>query len=150
MTPWACSAPSNLMATASRWSSATSPIGSSPPPTRSRDLGLHGGYVFGPRVAIERGSERDLADRLSNFRLSLYQDGGQVADGGGDLVLGSPLNALAHLIDVLASLPDHPPLAAGELITTGTLTAAMPVVPGQTWSTRLEGLDLPSLTLRFT
>ena len=112
------------------------------------DLGLHGRYVFGSRVAIQPGSERDLADSLAAFRLKLHRDGEPVAEGGGELVLGSPLNALAHLVQVLASLPDHPPLSAGELITTGTLTAAMPIAPGQTWSTRLEGLDLPGLTLR--
>jgi len=113
------------------------------------DLGLHGGYVFGPRIAVEPGSERELADRLSNFKLTLQRDGETVAEGGGELVLGSPLNALAHLVEVLASLPEHPPLAAGELITTGTLTAAMPVEPGQTWSTRIEGLDVPPLTLQL-
>jgi 2-oxo-3-hexenedioate decarboxylase len=114
------------------------------------DLGLHGRYVFGPRVAIQPGSERDLADRLATFRLTLQRDGAPIAEGGGELVLGSPLNGLALLVEVLASLPEHPPLTAGELITTGTLTAAMPIAPGQTWSTKMEGLDLPALTLRTT
>jgi 2-oxo-3-hexenedioate decarboxylase len=64
-------------------------------------------------------------------------------------VLGSPLLALAHLIEVLADLPGHPPLAAGELVTTGTLTAALPVEPGQTWTTRVSGLVAAPLELQL-
>jgi len=33
------------------------------------------------------------------------------------------------------------------VISTGTLTRALPIVPGQVWSTR-DALDLPALTLR--
>jgi 2-oxo-3-hexenedioate decarboxylase len=31
-------------------------------------------------------------------------------------------------------------LAAGEIITTGTLTAALPIRPGEEWTSRYEGL----------
>jgi 2-oxo-3-hexenedioate decarboxylase len=41
--------------------------------------------------------------------------------------------ALAHLVQVLASQPAAPLLAAGEIVTTGTLTDAWPVTPGETW-----------------
>jgi 2-oxo-3-hexenedioate decarboxylase len=40
-------------------------------------------------------------------------------------------------------------LAAGELVSTGTLTDAHPVSPGELWSTELSGLPLPGLTIRF-
>ena len=33
----------------------------------------------------------------------------------------------------------NPPLAAGEIVTTGTLTRALPVAPGETWSTEPFG-----------
>ena len=65
-------------------------------------------------------------------------------------MLGSPLLALAHLIEVLGELPGHPPLAAGELVTSGTLTAALPVEPGQLWTTRVSGLAVTPLELRLT
>jgi 2-oxo-3-hexenedioate decarboxylase len=113
------------------------------------DGGLHGRYVVGPRVAVTSVNRGALAKQLSSFHITLLKHGEPVREGGGQLVLGSPLNAFAHLIDVLASLPDHPPLAAGELITTGTLTDAMPVVTGETWSTRIDGLPLTGLELRF-
>jgi 2-oxo-3-hexenedioate decarboxylase len=114
------------------------------------DLGLHGRYVLGPRLPLERGSEATLAQRLSSFRVALDRDGVEVAGGGGALVLDSPLNALAHLVEVLATLPEQPPLAAGEIITTGTLTAAMPVAPGQTWTARFKGLETPPVRLQLT
>jgi 2-keto-4-pentenoate hydratase len=64
-------------------------------------------------------------------------------------VLDGPLHALAHLVQALAARPADEQLQAGEWISTGTLTAALPVAPGQHWQTRLEGLALPGLRLRF-
>jgi 2-oxo-3-hexenedioate decarboxylase len=104
------------------------------------DGGLHGRYAFGLGVWVDESNIETLAERLSTFQLSLINRNGVAATGGGDLVLGSPLNALAYLVRTLAALPDHPPLEAGELITTGTLTTALPVEPGETWYTRLHGL----------
>jgi 2-keto-4-pentenoate hydratase len=112
------------------------------------DGGLHGRYAFGLGVWVEESNIKELAERLSTFRLTLINRDGVAATGGGDLVLGSPLNALAYFVRMLASLPDHPPLEAGEMITTGTLTTALPVQPGETWYTRLHGLaDFEGLTL---
>ncbi len=113
------------------------------------DGGLHGRYVVGPRLNVEGAAVETLAARLALFEISLVKEGSLAAEGGGALVLGSPLKALAHLVEVLATLADHPPLEAGELVTTGTLTTALPVAPGETWSTRIEGLPLPGMTLRF-
>jgi 2-oxo-3-hexenedioate decarboxylase len=92
----------------------------------------------------------DLAERLADFKLTLLKDGVEVRKGGGSLVLGSPLSALAHFLDVLAALPGHPWLEAGEVVTTGTLTDAMPVRPGERWSTRIEGLDLSGFEVLLT
>lgn len=90
-----------------------------------------------------------LAETLASFRIRLYRNGALTREGGGELVLGSPLKALAHAIRLLASLPDHPPIEAGEYVTTGTLTDAMPVAAGETWSTRLYGLPISGISLRF-
>jgi 2-oxo-3-hexenedioate decarboxylase len=40
-------------------------------------------------------------------------------------------------------------LRPGELVTTGTLTEAMPAIPGQNWTTRLAGIDIGGLRLRL-
>jgi 2-oxo-3-hexenedioate decarboxylase len=114
------------------------------------DGGLHGRYIVGPRLPVETGSEAYLARLLATFTITLFKDGEAVAAGGGAEVLGSPLHALAHLAELLASMPDHPPLEAGELITTGTLTVALPISPGETWSTQIDGLDLAGFELHLT
>jgi 2-oxo-3-hexenedioate decarboxylase len=64
-------------------------------------------------------------------------------------VLGSPLLALRHLIQVLAHAPNSRPLHAGEIISTGTLTLAMPVLAGQRWTTKVFGIPLEEITLEF-
>ncbi len=113
------------------------------------DGGLHGRYVVGPGISVPHAALEQLADQLASFKLTLSRNGKPAGKGGGELVLRSPLNALAHLIKLLASMPDHPAIEPGEIVTTGTLTDAMPVVAGETWSTRIEGLTVPGLTLRL-
>jgi 2-oxo-3-hexenedioate decarboxylase len=44
----------------------------------------------------------------------------------------------------------NPPLAAGEIVTTGTLTRALPVSAGETWTTELTGVALDGIRVRFT
>ena len=68
-----------------------------------------------------------------------------MADRGvGANALGHPASALAHLASVLANQPQFEPLAAGEIVTTGTLTAAMPIEPGEQWSSQYAGCRLPA------
>lgn len=114
-------------------------------------FGMHGVLIVGtPRqVRSAAGLNRDLVRELRSFRVSLFCDG-QLRDSGvGSNVLGSPLLALKHMVDLLARLPQHKSVAAGEIITTGTLTAALPIRAGQTWHTAFTGIDLPGLSVRF-
>ena len=64
-------------------------------------------------------------------------------------MLDSPLLALRHLVELLADDPHNPPLGAGEIISTGTLTLAMPVGEGETWTTTVRGIPLENITLRL-
>jgi 2-keto-4-pentenoate hydratase len=64
-------------------------------------------------------------------------------------VLGSPALALAHLVRVTSEQPLAPKLVAGEIVTTGTITDAWPVAPGETWSSDYGTLGLNGLTLKF-
>ena len=104
---------------------------------------LHGALLVGPRQPRACLPDRSALER---FTLSLGCDGTLVATGSGDLVLGSPLLALCHLVSELSlrgvSLP------AGAIVTTGTLTDAQPLKPGQRWESALAGLPLPGLTLQ--
>jgi len=87
---------------------------------------------------------------LPALEVELRKGGTVVERGRGANVLGSPLEALAFLVEVLSRQPAAPPLAAGEIVTTGTLTDAHPVAPGERWSTAFEGLPLAGLVVNFT
>jgi 2-oxo-3-hexenedioate decarboxylase len=114
-------------------------------------FGMHGVLIVGqPRqVRTITGLNRDLVHELKSFKVSLFCDGELRDSGSGTNVLGSPLLALKHMVDLLGRLPQHAPLAAGEIVTTGTLTAALDIKSGQTWHTAFTGLDLPGLRVRF-
>jgi len=111
------------------------------------DNGLHGRLIVGTPVPI--AALPDIAERLPAIEVTLRQGERVVDHGVGANVLDSPLNALAFLVEVLAKQPEAPPLAAGEIITTGVLTDAHPVAPGETWSTTFEGLPLAGLEVTF-
>ncbi len=106
-------------------------------------FGMHGGLWIGPRRPLR---EADRA-ALETFEIALYRDGEPMDRGCARDVLDGPLHALRHLADVLSGQPEHPPLGAGEIVTTGTLTRAFPVLPGEVWTTELIGIDLASARL---
>jgi 2-keto-4-pentenoate hydratase len=60
-------------------------------------------------------------------------------------VLGHPALAIAYLSRLLAEQPAFDPLAAGEIITTGTLTDAWPIAAGEHWSSDYGVLGLSGL-----
>jgi 2-oxo-3-hexenedioate decarboxylase len=90
-----------------------------------------------------------LFAQLQAFTVTLARNGTEIETGRGTNVLDGPLSALRHLIGILADDPHNPPLSAGEIVTTGTLTRAYPVNPGETWSTSLSGIPLAGLSIRF-
>ena len=110
--------------------------------------GVHGALVIGTRHAIAP-RKIEWQRELSTFEVELFCDNKLVQRGGGSLVLGSPLRALRHLVELLANDPHNPPLCAGEVISTGTLTLAMPVKPGERWTTKPAGIPLEEITIRF-
>jgi 2-oxo-3-hexenedioate decarboxylase len=90
------------------------------------------------------------ATSLPAVELALWKGENLVDRGSGSNVLGSPLVALGHLVALLRAQPGAPPLAAGEIVTTGTLTDAHPVAPDETWRTEISGVALSGLKVRFT
>ncbi len=110
--------------------------------------GLHGALLIGPRVKVGPDFDSWFA-ALQTFEIDLQRDGATIDHGRAANVLDGPLHALRHLVELLAADPSQPALAAGEIVTTGTLTRAMPVAPEQTWSTVLHGVALPGIRVRF-
>ena len=64
-------------------------------------------------------------------------------------VLGGPIKALHFLHRELQGDGGHLPIEAGETITTGTLTEAMPAMPGDRWTFACAGLGCPDISLQL-
>jgi len=119
------------------------------PAESAADAALHYHLVVGPRVPVD-GDLATLARELQECRVALYRDNETMDLGTGANALGHPALALAFLADIVAQQPYLPPLAAGEIITTGTLTAALPIKPGEIWSSGFVGIGLAPLQVTFT
>jgi len=113
------------------------------------DNACHARLLVGPARNIAAGGDAQLLSRLRDCRVELMRAGKTLQEGRGGNALGHPLLALAYLADVLAAQMHMPALAAGEIISTGTLTDALPVAPGEIWSTRFSGLDVQDLHIEF-
>jgi 2-oxo-3-hexenedioate decarboxylase len=110
--------------------------------------GVHGALLIGARHAIAPRKAQWLRE-FATFQVELACAGKPTQHGGGALVLDSPLLALRHLVQLLADDPHNPPIGAGEIISTGTLTLAMAVSAGETWTAKASGIPLEDISLRF-
>ena len=111
--------------------------------------GLHAALVIGKPLEVEAGTIPELVDQLSRFTVRLSRDGEVVAEGSGRNSLRSPALCLGELQAAVAHQPGAAPLAAGDLVSSGTLTESQPVAAGQSWRVEVEGIDLAPLTLTF-
>jgi 2-oxo-3-hexenedioate decarboxylase len=112
-------------------------------------FGLHGALVVGAPLAVTDANRTALAAALPAFELTLSRGDTVIDRGVGSNVLGSPALALAHLARLLADQPQSPNLAAGEIVTTGTVTDAWPVAAGEVWSSDYGALGTKGLALSF-
>jgi 2-oxo-3-hexenedioate decarboxylase len=103
---------------------------------------LHGALLLAPRHPTGFGSVSDWTSKLAGFEIDLLRDGAVVDRGHSANVLDGPLSALRHLVGLLARDPAASPLATGDIVTTGTLTRAFPILPGESWSTTVHGIKL--------
>ena len=88
-----------------------------------------------------------LVDQLPRFKVRLLKNSELVEEGSGKNALRSPALCLGELAAGIARQPGAEPLAAGELISSGTLTTSSPITAGETWSAVVDGIDVSSLTL---
>lgn len=114
-------------------------------PDTVADFGLHGRLLVGPRVAV--GDFAELGADLAALQLELLEGETKVDSGQGSNVLDGPLNALRLWVDAMAVHTPGWPIVAGDVVTTGTLTDAWPLRPGQRWSTRLSDSRLCGVAL---
>ena len=113
---------------------------------------LHGLLLVGPKIYVQEAATRSperLLQNLIDFKIELRQNGKKVDEGVGSNVLGSPIKALRHLVELLEKDEFNLPLAAGETVTTGTLTRAIDIQHDDVWSTKISGIELHGLEVRF-
>jgi 2-oxo-3-hexenedioate decarboxylase len=110
--------------------------------------GLHGAFLIGSRHRIEDTASA-LLRALTAFEVTLSRNDEVVDRGRGANVLDGPLNALRHLVALLAEDPENTPLSAGEIIITGSLTRALPIAAGERWTTEIRGLPIDGLSVAF-
>lgn len=119
-----------------------------PPPDSVAAFGLHQAMFIGRwhNIVAEREA---WIERLRSVNVTTLNNFGETASGSGADVLGSPLNALRAIVDDIALHPNWSPVAAGEIISTGTLTRLMPAEIGQVWTTVADQPQLEQIVLEI-
>jgi 2-oxo-3-hexenedioate decarboxylase len=112
-------------------------------------LAMHAGLLVGPFSPVAPLDHTLWLDRLQTFGVRIHCDGRETDVGHGRNVLGGPVSALRHLIEAISLDAEAAPLKAGDIITTGTLTKAFAVKPGERWTTALQGIALPGMDVTF-
>ena len=113
------------------------------------DSAFHAWLLVGPALPIaDLGNEP--VTTLGLFSLDLSRNGQHVETGQGADVLGNPLSALRELVRILDESDDAEQLQAGEIVTTGTITAAHSIAAGERWQSELDEISLPGLTVEFS
>jgi 2-keto-4-pentenoate hydratase len=113
-------------------------------------FGLHAALVVGERIQVQPDMIATLVDELSRFKVRMFKNGDFVEEGSGRNSLKSPALCLAELSAAISRRLPHQPLSAGEIVSSGTLTAGHLTSKGDLWTVEVEGLSSPSLTLRLT
>jgi 2-oxo-3-hexenedioate decarboxylase len=111
---------------------------------------LHGRLRHGPLIPTTSRPAEDWLSSLSSFRITLFRDDAQIDSGSAANVLGGPLSALRHMVRGMTEYPTGLALRTGDLVTTGTVTRAFPIAPGETWRTQIDGLPTQGVSLRFS
>jgi 2-keto-4-pentenoate hydratase len=114
------------------------------------DFGLHAALVIGEQVQVRPDLIGKFVDQLATFKVRVSKNGEFVEEGSGKNSLRSPALCLAELgAAIVRRFPSHP-LSAGEIVSSGTLTAGHQTDVGDLWKVEVEGLALPPLELSLT
>jgi 2-keto-4-pentenoate hydratase len=113
-------------------------------------FGLHAALVVGEKIQVHPGNVPELIEDLARFKVRMSKNGEFVEEGAGKNSLKNPALCLAELALAIERRFPSEPLTAGEIVSSGTLTAGHLTCPDDLWTVEVEGLRLPSLTLRLT
>src|SRR5688572_21032651 len=112
-------------------------------------FGLHAALIVGEPRRVDAAAIPALVEQLARFTLQLRRNGEVVDEGAGRNSLRSPALCLGELAAAIVRRTPAEPLAAGELVSSGTLTESRPIAAGESWTAAVEGIELPALSLRF-
>jgi 2-oxo-3-hexenedioate decarboxylase len=118
-------------------------------PDTAASNAMHGALLIGERHPVAPRKQEWLR-ALAEFKIELLCNGQVMDRGEATNVLDGPLKVLAYLTGMLSRDPHNPPLAAGEILSTGTLTRALDIKAGETWIAQVSGIPLAPVTLHFT
>jgi 2-keto-4-pentenoate hydratase len=110
-------------------------------------FGLHAALVVGAPRAITHEEIPSLVEQLGAMKVKLSKNGALVEEGLGKNALRNPAACLGELASAIAAQPGAEPLAANELVSTGTLTAAQPVAASEQWTVEADGINLSPLSV---
>jgi 2-keto-4-pentenoate hydratase len=109
--------------------------------------GLHAGLVVGTPTRFTPDQIPGIVDQLAAFTISLQKNAVIAAEGAGKNSLKSPALCLAELSSATSKAGAH--LGTGDLVSSGTLTEAQLIAPGETYTAVVEGLNVAPLTARI-
>src|SRR6267154_317242 len=112
-------------------------------------FGLHAALVIGEKIQVQPDIIPRLVDELSRFKVRITKNGQLVEEGSGRNSLKSPALCLAELSAAIVRRFPSEPLRAGEIISSGTLTAGHLTGKDDRWTAEVEGISLPELTLQL-
>jgi 2-keto-4-pentenoate hydratase len=113
-------------------------------------FGLHAALVVGQKMPVRPESIASLVDELSKFKVRVSKNGKFVEEGSGRNALKNPASCLAELGAAVPLRFPNRPLSAGEIVSSGTLTAGHATGRGDEWTVDVEGISLSSLNFRLT
>lgn len=106
----------------------------------SMDFGGNVAFVVGPEVADWQ--DQDLTHSVVESKV----DGTVVQTGNGEPVMGHPVNSLVWIAETLAAQGKQ--IKAGEWVSTGTCTAAVPAQAGTTYAAQFG--DFGEVSVKFS
>lgn len=117
-------------------------------PDAIADFGVHGALAVGSPLLLSRLD--DPLQRLAEFTIVLTRDGVEVARGGGNRVMGSPVRALSYVMQRAGDQAGWEPIRAGDIVTTGTLTGLHVVEPGERWEIAAAVVPFEPFSVRIS
>lgn len=114
-------------------------------------FGLHAALVVGERLQVQPANIAALVAELPRLKVLVSKNAEFVAEGFGRSALKSPALSLAELSSAIKRRSPQTPLGAGEVVSSGTLTAGHLTNQGDVWTVEVEGLSvsIPKLTMRL-